>query len=260
MPGHVTEAFVQQVRHIGVDNPDRPLDVVHYWQSSEQIETSLYYTQLRQRVTRQLNHTQMHLATTSSSLSSSSAKFVDRVGIANEDTDLWIELDVSSSGDLEAEEQQQQQEGYVENDSKELTVTTLHIALLASTKIVVVTQNDEWEDNDNRLMEALASGALVLADRMLAPPAGLKDRTNIVWFDTPDELDRLVQYYLREDEKRETVARHGVQWALGRHRPWHVLEWLLIGKAWTRADKGYDVAAPPKRERAATTPTTSVHT
>ena len=30
---------------------------------------------------------------------------------------------------------------------------------------------------------------------------------------------------------------HGVEYALGRHRSWHVLEALLFGKALTRTDK-----------------------
>jgi len=235
LPGHVSEEYLNQLRHV-LENKERPLDVVHYWQSSENMETSLYYKRLRQRVSVQLNATQKTLA--AKQTKNASAKFVDRVGVSDEDVDVSIELDIS--GDEESDS----------TNDKELAVTTLHIALLASTKIVVVTQNDEWEDHDNRLMEALAGGAMVLADRMQAPPAGLKDKTNIVFFDSTADLDRLVQYYLRENEKREAIARHGVQFALGRHRSWHVLESLLFGKALTRTDKGYEVG-PPKRERTA---------
>ena len=265
MPGYVSELYWQQVRplleaagDLSKPDADRPLDVVHYCQSSENIETSLYYTQLRQRVTWQLNQTQALLALENKM---STAKFVDRVGMADEGVDVLIELDLMISGSESADgstsiistadkEYDQSASGPASvNVNPEMAVTTLHIALLASSKIVVVTQNDEWEDHDNRFMEAMASGALVMMDRMVAPPAGLKDRTNVVWFDTPQELDRLIRYYLNEPEKRQAVARHGMQWALGRHRPWHVLELLLFGKALTQTDHVFDgeIGPPPKR-------------
>jgi hypothetical protein len=41
-------------------------------------------------------------------------------------------------------------------------------------KIVVVAQADEWEDHDDRLMEAMTSGAMVLFDSLIAPPTVLK--------------------------------------------------------------------------------------
>lgn len=241
LPGHVSEEYLNQLRPL-LENKERPMDVVHYWQSSENIETSLYYRRLRQRVTMQLNATQKTLAKKHKK-KNALVKFVDRVGVAVVDVDVSIELDFS--GDDEGDSNNEDEES--DNDKKP-AVTTLHIALLASAKIVVVTQNDEWEDHDNRLMEALASGAMVLADRMQAPPAGLKDKTNVVFFDSHEDLDRLIRYYLKENEKREAIARHGAEYALGRHRSWHVLESVLFGMALTRTDKGYEVG-PSKRER-----------
>jgi hypothetical protein len=53
-----------------------------------------------------------------------------------------------------------------------------YIQTLMTSKIVVFAQPDEWEDQ-YRLMESLASGALVLTDSMLAPPEGLVNNTTI---------------------------------------------------------------------------------
>lgn len=245
-PGYVSESFLSQLRYVVADaqadkSYGRPLETSHYWQSSENIATSLYYNVLRQRVTRQLNETQGYLVG-----KNEPAKFVDRVGMGI-DEDASIELEVTSEDTSDEEE------------DVEVSLTTLHIALLASSKIVVVAQNDEWEDHDNRLMEALASGAMVLADVMQAPPAGLKNKTNIVFYDGAASLHRLIRYYLSNNEKREKIARHGVQFALGRHRSWHVLESLLFGKAMTRTDKEpFNGEGPPKREHSLSAPAETV--
>ena len=237
LSGHISESYLNQLRFVlSEEASTRPIDVSHYWQSSEAMVSSLYYTALRQRVTRQLNETQRYLARQESG----SAKFVDRVGLSDGEEDMMIELEVS---------------GDEEDDENDAFASTLHIALIASSKIVVVAQNDEWEDHDNRLMEAMGCGAMVLADAMLAPPVGLKNKTNIVFFDSPESLDRLIRYYLSENEKREAIARRGVKFALGRHRSWHVLEALLFGRALTRTDKEpYDEVGPAKRVHALSDP------
>jgi len=234
LSGHISESYLNQLRFVFSEEAStRPIDVSHYWQSSENMVSSLYYTALRQRVTRQLNETQRYLARQESG----SAKFVDRVGLSDGEEDMMIELEVS--GDEE------------DDENNDAFGSTLHIALIASSKIVVVAQNDEWEDHDNRLLEAMGCGAMVLADAMLAPPVGLKNKTNIVFFDSPESLDRLIRYYLSENEKREAIARRGVKFALGRHRSWHVLEALLFGRALTRTDKEpYDEEGPAKRAHA----------
>jgi spore maturation protein CgeB len=114
-----------------------------------------------------------------------------------------------------------------------------------------VSQSDEYEDHDDRLFEALASGALVLADEMVAPPVGLKNKTNIIFFNGTDVLDSLIRFYLKHSELRQKIARHGMEYALGRHRSWHVLEKLLFGKALTRTDKApLDAEGPAKRKHA----------
>jgi hypothetical protein len=122
-----------------------------------------------------------------------------------------------------------------------------YIQHLLASKIVVVTQKDEWEDHGFALTEAMASGAMLMVDSMVVPPGDLKHKTNVVFYDSASHLESLIRYYLKNEEKRLAIARHGVEYALGRHRPWHVVESLLFGKALTRTDKPYE--EPPARRR-----------
>lgn len=120
---------------------------------------------------------------------------------------------------------------------------------LLSSKIVVIAQRDEWEDH-YRLMESLASGALVLSDPMIAPPAGLEDKRNIVFYNNPKELKSFIRYYLlpENEKERNRIALEGFKLAMGRHRSWHRLEELLFGQPITNFDRPYAVA-PEKEPR-----------
>ena len=126
-----------------------------------------------------------------------------------------------------------------------------YVAGMVGSKIVVIAQKDEWEDH-YRLMEALASGALILSDVMLAPPNGLKNRTNIIFYDSPASLIRLIEYYTdsKQEKKRLAIAQRGFEFALGRHRSWQRMESMLFGTALTQVDKPGEAAPqrkhPPK--------------
>jgi len=122
-----------------------------------------------------------------------------------------------------------------------------YVRQLLLCKIVVVAQRDEWEDH-YRLYESLASGALVLTDPMLAPPEGLRNKTNVVVYDSLESLERLIRFYLENDSKRKSVARRGMELALGRYRSWHRMEQLLFGRAMFQVDEPL-VRAPPKMTR-----------
>ncbi|VEU45120.1 unnamed protein product [Pseudo-nitzschia multistriata] len=113
-------------------------------------------------------------------------------------------------------------------------------------KIVVIAQRDEWEDHF-RLMESLASGALVMTDRMVALPAGLEDKVNIVIYDNPKMLKDLIKYYTKpkNKNKRKRIALKGYNLVMGRHRSWHRLEELLFGRPLTNVDQP-DAPAPKK--------------
>jgi hypothetical protein len=116
-------------------------------------------------------------------------------------------------------------------------------ALLAS-KIVVVASHDEWEGHW-RLWESMASGALVLSEPMVAPPAGLENGTNIIVYDSAESLRQLILYYLKHDKERRKIAQRGQKLALGLHRSWHGLERVLFGKPLTRASEPFSKA--PRR-------------
>eukprot|EP00536_Pseudo-nitzschia_multiseries_P008616 jgi/Psemu1/287921/fgenesh1_pg.221_\ len=103
-------------------------------------------------------------------------------------------------------------------------------------KIVVIAQRDEWEDH-YRLMESLASGALVMTDRMVALPEGLEDGVGLLVYDSPKHLKELLKTYLKPKNKakRRRIARKGYETVMGRHRSWHRLEELVFGRPLTNA-------------------------
>ena len=122
-----------------------------------------------------------------------------------------------------------------------------YVAQLLSCRIVVVSQRDEYEDHW-RLLESMASGALVMTDVMLAAPLGLKDRVNVVVYEDRDDLKNLIRYYKRHDDERKKIAQKGYELAMGRHRCWHRVEELIFGKPLTHVDHPYD-PSPPKEPR-----------
>ena len=122
-----------------------------------------------------------------------------------------------------------------------------YIKTLLHCKLVVIAQRDEWEDH-YRLYESLASGALVLMDSMLAPPEGLRNKTNVLIYDSLESLERLIHYGLERDSRRQSIAKRGMQLALGRYRSWHRVEQLLFGQPLFQVDQPL-VDAPPKMTR-----------
>jgi glycosyltransferase involved in cell wall biosynthesis/2-polyprenyl-3-methyl-5-hydroxy-6-metoxy-1,4-benzoquinol methylase len=74
-------------------------------------------------------------------------------------------------------------------------------------------------DLNMRVFEALASGRLLLTDR-LAPEAGLdelfRDREHLVCYDE-DSLEDLARHYLAHPDEREAIARAGRAAVLARH-------------------------------------------
>lgn len=118
------------------------------------------------------------------------------------------------------------------------------IKALLHCKIVVVAQRDEWEDH-YRLYESLASGALVMSDPMLAPPEGLRNKTNIIIYDSLKSLEQLIRFHLENDSRRKSIARRGMELALGRYRSWHRVEQLFFGQPLHQVDRPFD--EPPDK-------------
>jgi spore maturation protein CgeB len=124
-----------------------------------------------------------------------------------------------------------------------------YVEHLLDSKLVVVTQRDEWEDN-LRLYDSLASGALVLTDHMHTLPAGFVNKTNILVYDSPQSLRRLIRYYLHPNnsKKRNAIAKSGWKLAMSRHRSFHRVEQILFGQAMTLPDlPSPNAHSPPKR-------------
>lgn len=103
-----------------------------------------------------------------------------------------------------------------------------YVRAMLDSKIVVVAQRDKWEDH-YRLFEAIVAGALVLTDKMLSLPKGLKDGESVAEYESEEDLLSKIEYYLRHPEERIKVAKRGRFIAMSRHRSWQHMEELIFG-------------------------------
>jgi hypothetical protein len=104
-----------------------------------------------------------------------------------------------------------------------------YIESMVDSKILVVAQRDTYEDH-YRLYEALASGSLVMADPMYTLPPTLQNGTHLLVYASLPNLISLVQYYLQNDIERLTIAQAGFRMGLSRHRSWHRMEEIILGR------------------------------
>ena len=198
-------------KFVPTQDKKRPLDVGYFWKSGDYSHYGFYRRDIA-KVVKTLHHSTL-----------------------NKKTGRLMENEV----------------GIMYTDEKEMEagyVQIRYIERILLCKIVVVTQRDEWEDHF-RLMESLASGALVMTDSMVALPEGFEDKVNIVVYKSPKMLKDLIKYYLKPEnkEKRKRIAQKGYKLAMGRHRCWHRLEELLFGRPLTHANQPY-AEAPPKEK------------
>jgi Glycosyl transferases group 1 len=128
-------------------------------------------------------------------------------------------------------------------------VFSKYIEKMIGTKIIVVAQRDEWEGHF-RLMESLASGALVFSDEMIVVPDGLIHGKNIIFYNNQESLKSLLLHYLHPDNDKErlSIAKKGWELVLGHHRCWHGVEQIIFGNAMTAVDASYQ-SPPPRRAR-----------
>ena len=124
-----------------------------------------------------------------------------------------------------------------------------YVTAMLGAKIIVVAQRDEWEDH-YRLMESLASGAMVMTDTMLALPDGLVNGESLVVYDSAESLEALVLHYLdpQNSELRQSIAKRGWEIAMGRHRSWHRVESLIFGQPLTQVDRPKDPPPTPSQK------------
>ena len=104
-----------------------------------------------------------------------------------------------------------------------------YIQAMLHSKIIVVTQRDDWEDH-YRLFEALVSGAMVMTDRMLSLPKGLETGVSIVEFQSEEDLRDKILYYISHDKERMEIARRGREVAMREHRTFHRVEQVVFGR------------------------------
>ena len=110
-----------------------------------------------------------------------------------------------------------------------------YIESMIDTKILVVAQRDTYEDH-YRLYEALASGALVMTDPMYTLPPTLQNGTHLLVYTSLPNLIVLVRHYLRQDTERLAIATAGYTMALSRHRSWHRMEEIILGRPITTCE------------------------
>lgn len=109
-------------------------------------------------------------------------------------------------------------------------VKSAYVEAMLDSKIIVVTQRDQWEDH-YRLFEALTSGAMIMADRMLSLPHGLENGTSVVEFGSAEDLRSKILYYSSHPQERLEIARKGREVSMSRHRTWHRMEEIIFGRA-----------------------------
>ena len=125
-----------------------------------------------------------------------------------------------------------------------------YVRKLLKSKIVVVAQRDEFEDH-LRLMDSLASGAMVVTDCMHTLPQGLVNGTHILVYDSETSLKRILRHYLTHSDKRVEVATNGWNIAMKYHRPWASIERALFGDFVTHKDRPPYSLGPPKNKHKA---------
>ncbi|KAL7559767.1 hypothetical protein ACA910_010437 [Epithemia clementina (nom. ined.)] len=131
---------------------------------------------------------------------------------------------------------------------------------LLRSKIALLVQSDEWE-GPPCLMEAMASGAVVLMDVMLAPPRGIQNGTNVWTFASDSGFQQALKHLLlvpstvpsaassspqqhqggggsssrstlvvSPEQRRWTLARAAVDLVWSKHRAVHRVEQILFGR------------------------------
>ena len=88
------------------------------------------------------------------------------------------------------------------------TVQMEYIDSLVRSQIIVTANPDNWE-GDSRLGEALASGAVVLVDRMVDPPPQYVHGHHLYYYDSIPHLFELLEHVISFPEEANRVAAEG---------------------------------------------------
>jgi hypothetical protein len=141
-------------------------------------------------------------------------------------------------------------ESSLSGGTEEGNIQKEYVRKLLKSKIVVVAQRDEFEDH-LRLMDSLASGAMVATDCMHTLPRGLVNGTHILVYDSETSLKRILRYYLTHSDKRIEIATNGWKVAMRQHRSWASIEHIFFGDFVTHKEKPPYSLGPPKRDHKA---------
>ena len=90
---------------------------------------------------------------------------------------------------------------------------------LKKSKIIVTANPPDWE-GDFRLWEALLTGNLVLCDKMVLPHIlkyPLINKKHIVFYENPNEIISLINYYVINDDERKQIGNDGREYVLKYH-------------------------------------------
>lgn len=101
--------------------------------------------------------------------------------------------------------------------------------LLRNSKIIVTMNPLLWE-GDNRLYEAMASGALVFCDKIFSEISNkFEHEKHLIYYNASDynHLPSLIKYYLQEDKQREKIAKQGYDFAMKYHTPEARIETII---------------------------------
>jgi len=83
---------------------------------------------------------------------------------------------------------------------------------------IIVTCNPKYQEGDFRLWEAINSKALVFVDKMITPINNpLIHKKHIIYYTTPQELEKLLKYYLENEKERLEIAQNGYNYCIKYH-------------------------------------------
>ncbi|GAX16463.1 hypothetical protein FisN_19Lh041 [Fistulifera solaris] len=191
---------------------ERPVDVSHFWPLSGDNHRSKMW-QLRQsliRVTHQRLSRLLFPFWTSHLQNDKLRDAVSRVIHGNFSQTHEVYVGLSDQG----------------HATDRYLARSAYLHKLAESKIVVIAQKDNLEDQ-NSLMDALVSGAMVMTDPMLTLPNELQNNVSLVIYHSLDELVTKVQYYLDHEDERIAIAKAGYHVAMNHYRSWQLVERLV---------------------------------
>lgn len=103
-------------------------------------------------------------------------------------------------------------------------------------KVVLNVHADDDLDVENRVYEVLGCGGFLLTERLL-PSSPFEDGVHLVEYDTIQECNDLIEYYLAHDAERRTIAEQGHNECHARHtyldRARDLLDAILVATART---------------------------